>query len=63
MAIGWYVELAEAVVRYLDRAVFVAEVVACGVKSIDRTLEPLKDNGSDMESLGWYVNVADAVVR
>ena len=52
LAIGWYVELAEAVVRWLDRAVFVADVVAYGVKSIDRTLDALKDNGSDADSLG-----------
>ena len=47
----------------MDRAVFVAVVVAYGVKSIDRTLDPLKDNGSDVESLGWYVELAEAVVR
>ena len=39
------------------------DVVAYGVRSIDRTLEPLKDSGSDVESLGWYVEIADASVR
>ena len=47
----------------MARAVFVADVVAYDVRSIDRTLDPLKDIGNDVDSLGCYDNVVDATVR